>query len=159
MKDLNKSITILLILALILTVCFPAGVVGIVLGASKGIKVLLVCGIIATVIGFYVMPVVWIKFAESKGLKTVLSAIENDNIYEVKALAQQLNGDEESIAEQINILIQKRYLKGYLFIDKNHLELNNNKKQVRNSVIKCSNCGGEVSADCEVCDYCGRRLK
>lgn len=159
MKDLNKTSGILLVVALILTVCFPAGVVGIVVGASKGVKILLVCGIIGTVVGFYVMPVVWIKFAETKGLKTVLSAIENDNIYEVKTLAQQLNSDNESIAQQINILIQKRYLRGYLFVDKEHLELNNNKKQVKNSVVKCSNCGGEISAESEVCDYCGRRIK
>lgn len=159
MKNLNKSITILLIWALVLTVCFPAGVLGIIFGASKGIKVLLVCGIIATVLGFYVMPVIWIKYGEAKGLKSVLNAIENDNIYDVKSLAQQLNDSNESIAQKINILIQKRYLQGYLFVNKEYLELNNNKKQVKNNIIKCANCGGEVSADSDVCDYCGHRLR
>ena len=153
MKNLKKSINIYLLISLLLTICFPAGVVGIIFGASRHITALLVGGIIATVLGFYVMPMMWIKFAELKSWQGLLTAIESDNIYDVATLSTQLAKSQEQIQNDVNSLIQKRYLTGYLFVDKQHLEPNNNTKKTQGN--KCPNCGSLISKDAEYCEYCG----
>lgn len=153
MKKLKKSINTYLIVSLFLTVCFPAGIVGIVTGASRSITPLLVGGIVATILGFYVMPMTWIKFAELKSWKWLLSAIENDNIYDVKTLSMQLAKPQTQIQSNINSLIEKRYLTGYLFVDKQYLEPNNNAKKSQGN--KCPNCGSLMNKDAENCEYCG----
>ena len=153
MKSLKKNIAITLLVSLLLTVCFPAGILGIVFGASKHTTALLVGGIIATVIGFYVMPFMWIKFSELKGLQSLLTSIENDNIYDVNTLSTQLSKPVLQIQTEVNTLIQKRYLTGFLFVDKQMLEPNNNTKKIQGN--KCPNCGSLISKDAGHCEYCG----
>ena len=156
MKSLNKSINIYTTLAIILSVGFPCGIVGIVFGATRHITALLVVGIVFTVLGFYVAPTLWPKRSELKFLKLLLISIENDKLLSVSELAGQYNKKEEEIVRNINVLIEKRYLTGYLFKDKKVLEPNDRQKALTKS--KCPNCGAVISEEDNACQYCGYKI-
>ena len=156
MKNLKKTIILNFVWAVILTIFLPSGILCVIFGAIKHLIPLIIVGILAIILGFYVMPILWIKFAENKQLNMILSAIEDDNIYQVTMLSEQFNRNKTEIIKAINTLIQKRYLTGYLFIEKDHLELNNNKKQIISS--KCPNCGSTFSSKNDICEYCGYKI-
>lgn len=159
MKKLNNKINVVLIVALILSVGFPLGVVGIIFGATKSLTALLVVGILFAVAGFYVMPILWINYGELKRKRRILLLINNENIYTTSSLAKQLSIDEESVKNNIAYLIEKGYLTGFLFVDREKLVLNTNKKQTGETrpKIKCPNCGALMDYDevVSVCEYCG----
>lgn len=154
----NKKLISNLIISIMLTIFFPIGVLGIIFGATKHITILLVFGIILTILGFYVSPVMWGVYGNTKSLKIVLNLIVNEYMYSVSDIATHLNKSEEEIRTKISTLIEKGYLKGYIYKD-GFLELNTNKKQTgeHTKTIKCTNCGGTMHLDGinYVCDYCG----
>ncbi len=157
MDKMNRSIRRLFFISLMLSVGFPAGVLCIVFGAIKNIVPLLVLGIILAVLGFYVMPLLWIKFGEKRKYRTILIFIEQEHIYTVQGLSAQSGYSEKKIREILNYLVLANYLMGYL-IHGDTIELNTNKKQTGKNVEtkKCPNCGGRMSFDGLrfVCDYC-----
>ena len=156
MKKLKKSIRLKLLVAILFSIFLPTGILFIIFGAGKS-TFMLVAGIIMAVLGFYGTPMIWISFANSKRLMTVLRLIENEHIYKVSDLASQLSYKERQINETINILIHNGYLTGYLFHD-GVLEINTNKKQTGQAkTMKCPTCGGLMEFDGihYVCKYCG----
>lgn len=162
MKAFKRDSSIKLMVAILLTIFLPAGILGIIFGASKGITMLLVAGIIATVLGFYGAPIAWVNFGSFKSNGVILNLIENENIYTVEDLASQTMRKSDEVRNSINQLILKNYLKGYLF--KNDiLEINTNQKQTGDvrEKAKCPNCGGPMEFDGinYVCSYCGNVVK
>ncbi len=159
MKKLCRKIRSRFILAFLLSVFFPAGILSIVFGATNGIKFLLVAGIIMTVLGFYGTPLAWVNFAKYKSLKLTLFLIEKENIYSVDELSNQQSKNKKYIVENISKLIEIGCLTGYLFVDKERLVLNENRKQGLKVPIKekCPNCGGLMDSDGTIstCSYCG----
>ena len=154
MKKLDAIINKYLLWSIVLTVGFPCGVVGIIMGATKGMPWLLGVGIALVVIGFYGAPMLWIKFGEYKSMKSTLGAIENDNIYTVSDICEQTSKNNATVVGEINKLIEKRCLVGFLFKNKDHLEANNNQKAGRR--VKCPNCGALMETGTENgCPYCG----
>ena len=155
MDRLNKSIKIKFFLALICSICLPAGILLIIFSGGKvGI---LATGIVLAVLGFYGTPMLWISYANTKSLKTTLRLITNEHIYTVQDLASQLSVDKKQVELSINTLITKGFLTGFLFHD-GILELNTNKKQTGTAkTTKCPNCGGIMTFDGihYICDYCG----
>lgn len=163
MEKLNKKINIFLIIAIILSIGFPLGILGIIFGATKSLsEIILVMGILFTVAGFYVMPILWINYGELKRKRRILLLINNENIYTASSLARQLSIDEESVKNSIAYLIEKGYLTGFLFVDRERLMLNTNKKQTGETrpKIKCPNCGALMDYDevVSVCEYCGLNI-
>ena len=80
MNKLNKSIKTLFFISLGLSIGFPLGIICIVFGATKGLIPLLVLGIILTVAGFYVMPLLWMKYADKRQYRSLMNIIENEHI-------------------------------------------------------------------------------
>lgn len=162
MKEFNQRLTLKLIFSIILSVLFPLGVLGIIFGAVKSNTLNLVLGIISTVVGFYGAPISWIAFGNQNRLKTLLNCIVFENMYSVEELATHLNSEKQNITKDINELILKGYLRGYIFKE-GYLELNTNKKQTgsTNKTIKCNNCGGTMVYDGlnYVCEYCGNVIR
>ncbi len=158
MKQINKKIRILFAFALSLSVGFPAGILGIVFGATKDIVPLLVTGIIFTVAGFYVMPILWVRYAERRQDRTLLKMVMYENIYTVKGLAAQTGYTEQIVRDKIKRMILARELVGYLLVD-DVLELNTNAKQTAKTRLtkKCENCGAMTCFDGVkyICEYCG----
>lgn len=159
MKKLNGKISLYFILSLLFTIFLPAGIVLIIMGASKS-TLILVAGIIMVVLGFYGAPILWIKYGEMKSNKRVLQAIEIDKIFTVKEIAEQLNQPEADVRGKINNLIVNRFLIGYLFKNENQLVLNE-KKALNRTKNSCPCCGGKmvIEDNMEKCEYCGYVVK
>ncbi len=149
----------LFIISLFLSIGFPSGILMIVFGASKNITYLLVLGIIFTVLGFYVMPILWVKYAEKRQYRTILYLITEEKIHTIADLASQTNYDQERLKQIVNALIMSKYLVHYLYRDGVLTENANIHKTKNNVDNKCSNCGGHmrIEGDNLICDYCGNR--
>ena len=158
MNKLNKSIKTLFFISLGLSIGFPLGIICIVFGATKGLIPLLVLGIILTVAGFYVMPLLWMKYADKRQYRSLMNIIENEHIYTVRDLSNQTGYTENRIRDMIKYLINSAILRGYLFRN-DTLEVNANIKQTAKNAtkIKCDNCSAFMVFDGVkyVCEYCG----
>ncbi len=157
MNVLNKKLRLLFSFSLALSIGFPLGVLGIIFGAVKGIVALLVVGIVFTVAGFYAMPLLWVRYGERRGDRTLLFMIEKEFIYTVEGLSVQTGYKADDIRTRINRMIHDHILVGYLFVD-DTLVLNTNEQQREAAAPtrKCPNCGAEMVYDGEKynCDYC-----
>ncbi len=157
MEQINHSIRLYFWFALGLSVGLPAGVIGIVFGAVFWILPLLIIGILLAVAGFYVMPLLWIKYGERRGDRTLLRMIEQDYLYTVPELAAQTGYSEADVRARIKRPILSHALVGYLFRD-DVLELNTNQKKTRGigCTRKCESCGAVMHFDGTQfrCDYC-----
>ncbi len=157
MTVINRKLRLLFFFALGLSVCFPLGVLGIIFGAINNIVILLVLGIVFTVAGFYAMPLLWVRYGERRGDRTLLFMIEKENIYTVSGLAAQTGYAEDNIRDRIKRMIHDHILAGFLFVD-DALILNTNEKQEESAppVKKCPNCGAQMKHDGTQykCEYC-----
>lgn len=159
MKKLNQKIQTTFIVALIFSIMLPGGILATIFGATKGMTALMVIGIVCIVLGFYGTPMIWISYANKRGLRTILNLIENENIFTVTELSEQLSKRRQDIVSSINALITGGYLTGYLFKNNETLYLNTNQKQSKKNTLKtkCPNCGAMMDSDGLnfVCGYCG----
>ncbi len=157
MQKLNNHIRLLFFLSLGSSIGFPLGVLGIVFGAVNGIIPLLVIGIVLAVIGFYGMPLLWIKYADRRHDRTILLMIENEYLYTVSGLARQTGFSENDVRTRIKKMILSRVLVGYLFED-DTLRLNTNSPQMGNAgrTRPCECCGAIMRFEDHsfICDYC-----
>ncbi len=156
MKQINKDLKKLFYCSLILTILFVIGIPMIPMFAGK-ITILMVLGIIFTAVGFYVMPIMWILYGGLRGLKRVVEAVLEENLYSNEEIATHLQISEREVHESIKKAINKKYLIGFKY-DGKTLQLNENKK--KEFVLhkkQCKNCGGKLEkvGDSWVCPYCG----
>ncbi len=162
MQKINKRIRVLFGFSLGLSIGFPLGILGIVFGAVKGIVALLVVGILLTAAGFYVMPILWVRYGERRQDRTLLRMIEHEHLYTVRDLAVQTGHSEQTVREKLKKMLLARELTGYLLVD-DVLELNTNAKQTAKTrrTQKCENCGAMMAFDGVkfVCEYCGAVVK
>ncbi len=162
MDKMNRCVRGYFAWALGLSIGFPVGVLCIIFGAIKGVTIMLVAGIILALAGFYVMPLLWIKYGERRKFRTILRFILEEHIYTVQGLSAQAGCTEKRMRYIINYLVLANYLTGFL-IDGDTLVLNSNKKQSSRTAEtkKCTNCGGKMIFDGLkfVCDYCGSTEK
>ncbi len=155
MQKINQSIRLLFAFALALSVGFPAGVLCIVFGAANGIPALLVTGIVLAVLGFYVMPILWLKFADRRHDRALLLMIEHDRLLTVADLAAQTGYSFDDVRNRIKRLIASRALVGYLLRDDLLLSADA-KKHAETNTKKCSCCGAPMTFDGIkfLCEYC-----
>lgn len=154
MKKINRDLTIKLLVGTLSAIGFVAGILLIIFGAGKS-AFMLTAGIILAVNGFYGSPMWLVSYGETKSIKRVIFAIENEKIYSVKDIATQLQIPEKNVKEKVNKAIEKNYLSGMLF-DGENFKVNNNKSQVK-KLGKCENCGGSLAEkDGKLyCPFCG----
>lgn len=162
-KDIKKDCRKLLVVSIVLSAMFVAGIPFIVLGATNlssggGYVFLMIVGIVFTAVGFYGTPICWVQYGEKVSLKNLYEIITVDKMYNVKELSQNLNKNEKTIANQITTLIQKRYLVGFTFVDRQELKVSDNVSKNTKIVNtkKCPNCGANltISGNTGVCEYC-----
>ncbi len=162
MEALNRQISRLFWICLLLSVGFPVGILGIVFGAVQGIIPLLVGGIVLTVLGFYLMPILWVRYADRRKDRTLLFMIEREYLYTVEAIARQTGYPPEEVRQRIQRLILSHVLVGYLFCD-DRLEKNTNEKQTEATVRTCTcpHCGGSMRYNGRYfrCEYCNSVLE
>lgn len=159
MKAIKCAMTRCLIVAVLITMLFPAG--GVLLGVGLSLEMTAVwgTGIACIVFGFYACPVAWSSiYAAKRPLYRLVDAVENERLYTVTELANHLNLSEKVVRYQLNVCIDKRYLRGYKR-EGDRLVLNTNKTLgERNINTRCPNCGASFTyraAQDSRCPYCG----
>ncbi len=101
MNKLNAKINRLFGISLAMSIGFPIGILCVVFGAINWIVPLFVVGILLVVAGFYIMPILWVQYAEKRGYRVVLRMIENEHIYTYVELSEQTGYNQKKV---INIV-------------------------------------------------------
>ena len=166
---MKKKIIISFILAMLLSVALPVGVVVTIAFASK--PLLLSLGIVLIAVGFYGCPFAWMHFANLKTKQNLCTLVIDENIQDVEELARLKNVDMEEMLKQLKELINGRYLQGYIIVEDKYIVKNNSKtltqqelvhKNKKLDVLTCTGCGAPVETfegEKSVCPYCGRAIK
>lgn len=159
-SNIEKRRATLFAVSFLMTIGFPIGVLCVVFGATQNIIALLVIGIVLAAVGFYVMPVMWIQFGETKVYVSLYYAITRDHLRTVSDIAAQLAVTPEKALELIKKSISCRYIEGFKFTeDGTAIEEIIVKKRAESEFvpIKCSACGAVslVSREDPRCPYCG----
>ncbi len=157
MEKINRSVKRYFWWALGLSVGFPLGVLAIVFGAIKMQLFLLVPGIILAVAGFYVMPILWVKFAERKKYKHILDMIINQHILTVGQLANNTGMRHDEIRKIVNYLFLANYLVNFVFHNDSLEPVKPISAQKNALSKKCPDCGSTIKKIGKIfkCEYCG----
>lgn len=122
-----------------------------------------IIGIALVVFGFYGLPLFWVFYGVANRRSRVYDAIALDYLYSVSEIVSQTTYGENQVRGDINWLINKRYLNGFLFNGEN-LTLNEN-KELRKKGFEfngnCPHCGASKAIkkdDGIYCAYCGATL-
>lgn len=162
MNEVSKAIGRQLIVALILTALFVAGIPAVVLGAVKRLWVVMGIGIFFAVVGFYGMPIAWVNYGSKSGLKRVVYAVTAENLLSVREIAAQLGKSEKNVRELLDDCFRLGYLGGYKRsgdeIVPNEEYDPERERKPKTFATECPYCGakfvrkvGEPAA----CPYCG----
>ncbi len=154
MEKAKSAKTNLLIISIIYSVLFVASIPGLVLSAVHKVTALMIICIVILVLGFYTLPVVWIKFGDVCTVYHVVYIIYTERLYDSEQIALQLQIEKKTVCNAIRTAIQKGYLTNFIF-DGNVLTPNEKKKAL--AAKKCPNCGANLTAanGKYVCNYCG----
>ena len=159
MDNIRKRKKTLLIVSVLLSIGLPAGVLCIIFGATKSIVFLLVAGIILTVAGFYVMPIMWVKFGEARTYELLCMTVMRDGLRKIKDIAAQMGITEERAAALIKTSLFNRYLEGFMFSEDGTalIEIEAPENPDATIYIKCQSCGASatVKKSDPRCPYCG----
>lgn len=154
MKKVNKDARKLLLISLLVSVLFVAGIPGIILGASNGLKPIMIISIVAVALGFYATPMLWVAYANKIHQRNLVMLIES-GITTLDGLAANFSGGGDMRAS-VMAVISKGYLKGYILRDDGVIE--RIKKEAVILTVKCPVCGGaatKIADNRYKCDYCG----
>lgn len=157
-KRLIKQSYLKLTLAIIALLCFGAGI-PIICIYAKYSTFLLTLGILMVVFGFYGSPMLFISYGSNKVSLRVYDAIVSEGLYSNIEISKQLSMSEADVKSNIQSLINKQYLIGYLY---DGVSLKSNTNVPKNNVKqhKCSSCGGTLTkvSDGYICKYCGSKF-
>ncbi len=162
MEKLLKQKKRLVIVSVILSVCFVAGIPILIVGASHMSKddggvFMFVAGIIMTVCGFYGAPIAWINVGPIKQRINLLNAVLNQHFYTVEELSFCMGKNAAVVKRELQYLYERGYLVGYKF-DGQKITLNQNVSlKTQKHTVRCEGCGAKVTFDGSqtVCPYCG----
>ena len=157
MQKIKKEIVVFLLLAVLSSILFVAGIPMICIGASKGITAVLIMGIVFTGVDFYAMPVLWIAYGGKTAQKRLVFAITEEHITSVADLAVHLSSKKEDIAQSIKICVTKGYLVGYFFDGKNILPNRHRAPDEQFVTAECRFCGAKFTyraGEEAKCPYC-----
>ncbi len=157
MEIIRRKLRLVFSFALGLSVGFPLGILGIVFGAVLSWWVLLAVGILFVVGGFYAMPLLWVKYADLRHDRTLLSMITEERILTVSALAAQTGFPEKEVRTRILRLLQSRALIGFLFENDTLLENTKAEEEPPLYTMDCPRCAAPITSATRTfrCEYCG----
>lgn len=153
MKNIDKEIKKLLVISLLVSVLFVAGIPGIIIFASKGLTPLMVISIVAVAFGFYATPMFWLAYGNKIHERNLVRLIES-GITTLDGLSANFSGGGD-IRAGVMAVISKGYLKGYVLHDDGVIE--KIKKEAVILTVKCPVCGGtatKIANNRYKCDYC-----
>ena len=114
MDKFNKKYTAYLVMSIVMSVLFVAGIPGIIIFAGK-VKALMIISIVVVAFGFYATPILWMTTGGLGGLKKVLVSVEEQHVYTVTELSSVLSIDRKEVTERVKKLLAGFYLEGYTF--------------------------------------------
>jgi len=161
-KVKSKWFGLSLFISILTPIAIPCIPIGFVMGGPIGFTLGGVCSGIVF-FAFYAIPLFWVHYGSVKRRVNTFQAIEEKYIYKVGEIAVQLgNQNENDIRNDIYYLIEKGYLKGYLF-DGNEITLNENQKLQKKQVVNiCPYCGSKkIKLDENgdyYCSYCDAKF-
>ncbi len=148
-------------IALLMSILLVAGIPMIVFGAINLSKawywiVMMVLGIIFTVMGVCVMPVMWVQFAKKRALSRVAIVISGTDSVTIDILSDTLGKTQEQTRKDVRKLLQNGWLPGYAFVDQEDRVRRTAALDVHHAV--CEFCGAsfEFKGTDSKCPYCGR---
>ena len=147
-KNIKKVKNAILILSILISVAFPAGIVATVLGAVNENTLIMVLGLVFLVVSFFALPFTWIGFGGLVTKSKIYEAITVRNVTDINTLAQIFNKHPNEIRNAVNKLISKGYLEYTLLYDKIEKPLTQKSK--------CPNCGANLKKENGklICEYC-----
>jgi hypothetical protein len=153
--------------ALGLSIGFPAGVLMIIFGFIKGgIYIGMgITGIVLAIAGFYVMPLLWIRFGMLTKYTNYARQIINEGYRTVSLLAEQHGVNSKDVVNDIKTMIQKGYLPGFVLLDNERIVDKSDRRKFERmeamragtlTKIKCPYCGAhfDIVLEAEDCPYC-----
>ena len=163
-KSIVKKYRSVLITAILLSVCFPAGIVMTVLCAVNGLLGVMAIGIVMLVAGFFGSPCIWaIAFPIIKQQHDVYNHIihAHGESLSVSELANNMGKLKAALLITVRTLIRNGYLQGYSLSKDNERLVNTGRQRQaaagEMSVAICSGCGAKnsVKGGSGICAYCG----
>lgn len=139
--------------ALFLSVGFPAGIAMTAIGFIRGGGFIAMgaAGIVFIVVGFYVMPLLWIHFGTLCYYISVARQI-NEGIRSAAMLASQHNKRKEAMVADIKTMIQKNYLPGFIILDDETIVDKKTMKQKDYSALEAERAGNLSLVHCPFCN-------
>lgn len=168
MKKIKKALRRSLFFGILAAVLFVAGIPMIVIGASRAGEsalwwIMAAPGIAFVVFGFYGSAFIWIFYGSLRGRYRIVCAVENERLYSVQEIAQQLGMREKEVRSRLTVCFSKGYLAGYKREGDRILPNATVAFSERTLEGVCPNCGGKVVyklTDARpVCPYCGSVYK
>ena len=117
MDKIKKIVRNRLISSIVFSILFITGIVFIVLGLSKSIKLLLIIGLISTFIQFYLLPLLWFNFVAWKYYLKIYKIIIQEDQISTFDIANMLSKKDKDITKAVKILIENDLLQDYQFKD------------------------------------------
>lgn len=158
MEKMQRQTRVMLVCAIILSVMFPLGIVGIVLTAINKMIPLVIMFAVMTGFCFYAVPIMWTSYGTKLQHKKVLSCIEIDRYENVDKISSATQISKKEVASIIRSLIGKSCLHGYAFDGENLqiIEEGKLKSPSKSGKVKCPNCGASYQINDEngTCPYC-----
>ncbi len=165
---MEKYIKLKFRIPLILSILGVIAIPGIVLSAIYINKyplllISLIISIAIDLFDFYGLPFFWISYSNVLKMKRLYNSIVYENIYSVEDLSKYCGYQKASVIENLNSLMKKGYLKGYLF-DGQKVTLNEFTSLKKKIYLKCCPyCGGKElhlmdDQNMVVCDYCKSKI-
>ncbi len=163
--DLHKKKNKNLMFCILISVVCPLGIPLIPIGFTHGGPAWLaaaIAGIVLTAFGFYGIPMFWLGFAGLNRKTRVFDAIDADALYSVEEIATQTALAPKLVRKDVEWLVGKRYLQGFLF-DGETISINRNRKlkPLYENKSSCPGCGSFETVKKEdgyYCAYCGTKL-
>lgn len=165
-SNLKKALTRQLIVAILLTIGLPAGIVLIIVGATNTdsgalYRAILGVGIAFAVLGFYGAPIAWVKYGPQKRYSRIIDAIKREGFRDVNDIARHLSMQPADVKSAVQVCIEKQYLTDYTIEDTKIVPLNNRPDDLGMYTVECPYCGGitQTSNNLQVkCEFCGRMI-
>jgi hypothetical protein len=153
MKELIKAKKKYLVVCIIVSILFVAGILMTVLGLVNSIPYIWIPGIVFTASGFYGAPILWTMLPIYTEKISVGRNIES-GIYSFEQISKNTGIKLKEINKIVNSLINS-YLFGYSVNEKNDGVLPSEKIIARANGIYCKFCGAKIKYDDQKCNNCG----
>jgi hypothetical protein len=154
-KKLKTTLRIMIIWSVLAVISIPAMILALTMLSGLARWLLAAPCIAVLVVSFYGLPIGWtMSYAGTLEKARVVNAI-NSGVLSVTDICAMTGHKPKALLPIIQSLLGKKYLTGYKFnAEKTALE---QIEIINKRVKKCPNCGGVITREDGICEYCSLR--